>query len=240
MAVIDKCSRTNVPLLLSLTPRNYWILRERKKVLTYGIRRAIIVATQKEDQTMKHITAFLLLVAPSLHGAENQWCQSWFWKGALPQDIVTLERSDHTCNEEAGSIVHFAARYASPTVLEEYLQKNPHIDIDAVDGFGNTSLSREAERGNLAAVTLLLESGADVDKKNTLGNAPLTFAAYNGNTAVIEKLVENHADVNTKNVDGQTPWDMARGRGFRDVARLLEKFGATTPSLWEQFLNLFI
>ncbi|OCL11797.1 hypothetical protein AOQ84DRAFT_274685, partial [Glonium stellatum] len=60
------------------------------------------------------------------------------------------------------------------------------VDVDLRDEFGQTPLSKAAERGHEAVVGLLLATGeVNVDFSNKDGQTPLSLAAENGHEAVV-------------------------------------------------------
>lgn len=83
-------------------------------------------------------------------------------------------------------------------------------DINALDSFGVTSLSRAAMRGELATVEDLVERGAKVNAANADGNTPLHAAAFFGRSEVVAFLLESGADARLMNAKGETALDAAR------------------------------
>src|SRR5436190_8672151 len=102
-----------------------------------------------------------------------------------------------------------------------------------------TALSYAAEKGNEAAVQLLLERKADVNAKDFDGSTALHWAALNGHEFAVRLLLERHdTDVNAQLfghdpecdlagdswggwMGGWIPLHMAAGKGHEAVVRLL-------------------
>ena len=112
----------------------------------------------------------------------------------------------------------------------------PNAAVTARDSSGNTPLHIAAARGDLAAVTRLLQQGADVNAtvrsaewySSEWGNTPLHYAARDGRLDVAAKLIEAGASVNAANQRGQTP--LHRALGHPDVAALLIQKGASASA----------
>lgn len=75
--------------------------------------------------------------------------------------------------------------------LSELLRYSTKMQLDDVDNWGHTVLERAASKGNLAAVKMLIQHGADLDLA-----APLIAAVLGGFTGVVQHLFDAGADVN--------------------------------------------
>lgn len=89
-----------------------------------------------------------------------------------------------------------------------------------------------SEPDMLAALSLLLEAGADINQSNAGGDTALHGAAAAGLTKVIQFLADRGAKLDVKNKAGQTPLSLTipRGRqqtGSKPAEELLRKLGAT-------------
>src|SRR5262245_58816462 len=60
-----------------------------------------------------------------------------------------------------------------------------------------------AMKGDVAAITTALDSGADVNAVDMVGASPLYWAAQGGHLAAAKLLIERRADVNAKTILGQ-------------------------------------
>jgi RNA polymerase sigma factor (sigma-70 family) len=93
---------------------------------------------------------------------------------------------------------------------------------------GGTPLLRAVERGDLAMVRLLLSRGADPNGACTCdgGESPLWVAVLQGERAIAECLLASGATPNITAFAGASAIDVARMRGFDDLAAALEDAGA--------------
>ena len=73
--------------------------------------------------------------------------------------------------------------------------------------------------GDVAAVALLLEAGADPNARDVSGWTPLHKAAgFNANPAVVGALLDAGADVHARDADGWTPLHLAAWRAANPAA----------------------
>ncbi|MEO1980627.1 MAG: acyltransferase family protein, partial [Fuerstiella sp.] len=80
---------------------------------------------------------------------------------------------------------------------------------------GATALSTAAAHGNVAAIELLIDNGADVNARNRDGATPLHAAAMYGRAAAVRVLIQHGAGGHAKNRIGETPADMLKADGTR-------------------------
>ena len=107
-------------------------------------------------------------------------------------------------------------------------------------GLGRYTNDKNLRRGKRspsseAAVTLLLDAGADVSARNEADFTALHGAAFRGLNEVIRILVDHGADIDARDFRGRTPYRLAEGskqsfyfQEFPETAALLEELGADT------------
>ncbi len=78
-----------------------------------------------------------------------------------------------------------------------------------------------AANNHLNIIKVLTEAGARVNVNQKDGTSPLHYAAQNGNIALIILLLEQGANAEAKTANGQRPADMAKARGFDEIAQIL-------------------
>ena len=100
----------------------------------------------------------------------------------------------------------------------------------AKTNLGNMGLERAVFQGNVEIVKALLEAGTEVKKSGNQvftglgGPEPILVLAcfsYNADPQIVKMLLDRGADPAAKSQQGRTPLELARERGYEEVARLL-------------------
>lgn len=99
----------------------------------------------------------------------------------------------------------------------------PKIDLNLLNGNGESPLMLAALKGELDLVEKMVKKGADVNKT---GWTALHYAASNGHSAVIRLLLENYAYIDAESPNGSTPLMMASMYGSPESVKLLLDEGA--------------
>jgi hypothetical protein len=97
----------------------------------------------------------------------------------------------------------------------------------------HSALRRAIERGNLQAVLVALEHGADIEEADIHGDTglPLRIACFKGYSAIAEELIRRGANINAANANGPGgPIRMAARGHHRDIVHLLMQHGAVLPA----------
>jgi ankyrin repeat protein len=97
--------------------------------------------------------------------------------------------------------------------------------------YEGTPLIATAHRGHVAIVKALIKAGAPLNHVNNLGWTALIEAIVLGDggprhTAIVAALVKARADLNIADRQGVRPLTLARRRGYKKIAVILEKAGA--------------
>jgi hypothetical protein len=125
-------------------------------------------------------------------------------------------------NPEGQAALHLAMRDGSPKVAEA-LWRNPGLDIDAVNGSGETPLMLAALRGQLEWARRLIERGAKVHRA---GWSPLHYAATGPEPKVVALLLDRGAPIDARSPTQNTPLMMAARYGAEANVDLLLARGA--------------
>ena len=138
--------------------------------------------------------------------------------------------------------LHFAANWGRPEAVALLLERGADVGSRTTDNAGKTPLHMAASNcyltGSRSCITLLLAAGADANVKTTEGSyTPLLMvdrggAAERTQIACAQLLIQAGARVNEygANEYGQTPIWAAVRKGHRQLAKLLLRAGAETPS----------
>jgi ankyrin repeat protein len=107
---------------------------------------------------------------------------------------------------------------------------------DGLLSVGTTPLLRAAKAGDIAAMKVLIEHGANVNLPTATGITPLMAAAGNGSSGLdtrgrykteaqaveaVQLLVNSGADINARDRNGQTALHGAAGWGWNDMVKSL-------------------
>jgi ankyrin repeat protein len=121
--------------------------------------------------------------------------------------------------------LHIAAELGSLQVLKALLAF-PGLNLENVDGNGNTAYLSAAKAGRVNVISILKDAGAQTNVSNTDGYNAATFAAAAGNFNLLTYLCDNNliSDdelVNTRDRHGQTLLHHAARAGSTTVLHLL-------------------
>jgi ankyrin repeat protein len=94
-------------------------------------------------------------------------------------------------------------------------------DVNQTGIFGNTPLAVVITWGDLEAVSLLLEAGADVDARIEDGETAVHEAVRFDQPDIVKRLRAAKASVTMKNYEDRTPLDLARLLGNDVIVSLL-------------------
>ena len=96
--------------------------------------------------------------------------------------------------------------------------------------YDGTALIAAAHLGHVEVVRILIKAGAPLDHVNNLGWTALIESIVLGDggarhTATLDALVDAGANVNIADRQGMSPLHLAEGRGYRDMADILQRAG---------------
>ena len=103
-------------------------------------------------------------------------------------------------------------------------------DVNATNNKNLTALVMACEKGNIDAINVLLNAGADTSIVSVYGNTWLHFAVLGGsNKAILHRIFDHGTDVNAVNNEGATSLMLACETGQRESVNVLLRAGADTP-----------
>jgi uncharacterized protein len=121
----------------------------------------------------------------------------------------------------------------APLVMAAYLGHSAIVkalleagaDIAAVDpSMKATALHAASYAGRSEAAALLIQYGIDIDKQGPYnGYTALHDAIWQNNVETARVIIESGANLQLKSHEGETPLEMARARGRKEIAALIEQ-----------------
>lgn len=126
---------------------------------------------------------------------------------------------------ENKTVLSWAAAEGSEEWIE-LLLKQPSIELDIPDKFGQTALLRAADAGHTKCIRMLLDKGACVKHADSEGRTALSLAAMKGHKVVAKLLLKNKAKINAQDKKGNTPLALAAEKNHDAVVRFLLESGA--------------
>jgi ankyrin repeat protein len=145
-------------------------------------------------------------------------------KNDLPT-VRQLVQSGEDVNllDEVGDAPLIIAAYEGFTEIVRLLLE-AGADVTVVDpGMQATALHAAAYAGRTEAARLLIEHGIDIDKQGPHnGYTALHDAIWQNNVETARVILLARPNLTLKNHAGQTPLEMARSRGRKEIATLIE------------------
>jgi len=116
-------------------------------------------------------------------------------------------------------------RYARPNYEMASMLMDYGVTADDANGMGMTTLHILVGLGTPAAVTWLLDRGADIDRRDhEFESTPLAWAARFGRADVAELLLSRGA---SRSLPDDEPWSIpaawARRRGHKQILKILSR-----------------
>jgi len=130
---------------------------------------------------------------------------------------------DPNTRSERGQVALYVALQAESPRVARLLWSHPALEVDAVNGVGETPLMMAALRSRMDGVRALLERGAAV---NRTGWTPLHYAATGGDAEILRLLLARGAVVDARAPNGNTPLMMAIRYGSEAAVDALLAAGA--------------
>lgn len=127
--------------------------------------------------------------------------------------------------------LHVAACLNNSSTIERLLTRDRNVDARE-PVFNATALHYASERGNLEAVRVLLDKGADLQATTKHKFTPLHLAAQQRRKAVCKLLLERGANASVRDSEGWTPLHNVCQSAFSaDIASLMIDKGADVNAI---------
>jgi ankyrin repeat protein len=138
--------------------------------------------------------------------------------GRIAEVATLLDRGldVNTSDKEGNTLLMLAGRYGHPDLVRLILSRR--ADVARRNRYGDSALMMASLKGDLAAVKVLVDAGAEF--KATGWNA-LHYAAFGGAADVVSYLISKGADKNAVAPNGYTPLMLAVRDGRVDAAKAL-------------------
>jgi ankyrin repeat protein len=121
----------------------------------------------------------------------------------------------------------------SDAILQKFLAEMPGlpefagispVGVHTRGGWQSTPLHIAAIRGDVEAITALLDAGADIQSRGEHGYSPLHEAVEQGHIEAVRLLLERGASLIATSDDGSTPIQSAQILKEREIEALLKKY----------------
>ncbi|MDF2432372.1 MAG: uncharacterized protein JWP44_2003 [Mucilaginibacter sp.] len=123
--------------------------------------------------------------------------------------------------EDGFTPLGLACYFGQYEIARYLVLKGADVNLPSNNGFRVYPL-HSASAGNYTQIArMLIENNAQVNVKQQAGATALHSAAQNGNIDLLILLLEHGADVNVRMEGGKLPADLAREKGFEEIAAAL-------------------
>ncbi|MGZ3756933.1 MAG: ankyrin repeat domain-containing protein [Mucilaginibacter sp.] len=123
--------------------------------------------------------------------------------------------------EDGFTPLGLACYFGQFEVARYLVLKGADVNLPSNNGFNVYPIHSAAAGNYTDIVRMLVDNRAKVNVKQQAGATPLHSAAQNGNLEMLILLLEHGAEVNTRMEGGKLPADLARDKGFEDIAEIL-------------------
>ncbi|MBX3720261.1 MAG: ankyrin repeat domain-containing protein [Turneriella sp.] len=162
------------------------------------------------------------------------------WSGGAEDDLISAVLDDDIAdvqkalakkpnldfvNEKGNTALLGAAARGKTEIVRLIIDAGATLDLES---HSYTALNSSAQSGHTEVVKLLLKAGAKIDYQTQTGSSmsgktALMAAASRNKTETVKALLEANANTALRNSDGETAYDIAKKRGYEDLAILLKE-----------------
>lgn len=124
-------------------------------------------------------------------------------------------------SDDGFTALGLACYFGKDEVARYLVLKGAEVNLPSQNGF-NVFPLHSAVAGNFVNISkMLIENGAQVNIVQQSGLTPLHSAAQNGNVELIILLLEKGADVSIRMEGGKLASDLAKEKGYDEIAEIL-------------------
>jgi len=123
--------------------------------------------------------------------------------------------------EDGFTPLGLACYFGQSEVARYLVLKGADVNQPSNNGFNVYPIHSAAAGNYTDIVRMLIDNGAQVNVKQQAGATPIHSAAQNGNLEMLILLLEHGAEVNTRMEGGKLAADLAREKGFDEIAEIL-------------------
>eukprot|EP01037_Dinobryon_pediforme_P003830 gene3830-3878_t len=123
--------------------------------------------------------------------------------------------------EDGFTPLGLACYFGQYEIARYLILKGADVNLPSNNGFKVYPLHSAAAGNYTAIARMLIENNAQVNVKQQAGVTALHSAAQNGNIDLLILLLEHGADVTIRMEGGKLPADLAREKGFDEIAEAL-------------------
>jgi ankyrin repeat protein len=123
--------------------------------------------------------------------------------------------------EDGFTPLGLACYFGQSEVARYLVLKGADVNQPSNNGFNVYPIHSAAAGNYTDIVRMLIDNGAQVNVKQQAGATPIHSAAQNGNLEMLILLLEHGAEVNTRMEGGKLAADLAREKGFDEIAKIL-------------------
>lgn len=108
--------------------------------------------------------------------------------------------------------------------LPEFMGE-PRPGVNTAGNYGNRPLKIAAVRGDIRAIDILLQAGAEINARNEDGYTALHHAVSQRHLPAVQRLVEFGASLDAVSDDGFTPLQEAKMHKYDEILAFLSRQG---------------
>ena len=123
--------------------------------------------------------------------------------------------------EDGFTPLGLACYFGQYEIARYLVLKGADVNMPSNNGFRVYPLHSAAAGNYTQIARMLIENNAQINVKQQAGATALHSAAQNGNIDLLILLLEHGADVNIRMEGGKLPADLAREKGFEEIAEAL-------------------